>query len=82
MDQEEKKAKSNYLKPPPNTSEKEMANHPSWRRYTRKYQRKKAIVKDIWIASGILIACVPLNWQVTLLLTTTFLSFCILDETP
>ena len=70
------------LKPPANISEAQMEQHPSWRRYTRKYQRKKAIVRNIWICNGIIVACLPLNWQIIVLLTTVFLSFCILDETP
>lgn len=73
--------KTYLIKPPPNTPESQLEKHPSWRRYTRKYLRKKAIVKDVWIASGTMIIFMPLYWQITMLLITTFLSFCILDET-
>jgi hypothetical protein len=58
------------------------ADHPHRRRFTARYRRKKCIVKNVWICSGLLML-----WQatpaviLTLGLGTTFLSFLILDET-
>lgn len=69
-------------KPPSHLTEKELARHPSWRRYTQKYRKKKKIVRDIWIVSGTIVMALPLGGQLLLLLTTTILAFTILDETP
>jgi len=66
----------------PDLSEKARAQHPSLRRYTRKYQKKKRIVRDIWIVNGFIMLCVPPNIVIALALAATFLSFTILDETP
>lgn len=55
--------------------------HPSLRRQTEVYLQKKDLVKDIWIGSGMIIIFMPLSIQMTMLLATVFLSFCILDET-
>ena len=58
------------------------AAHPHRRRFTDSYRRKRAIVKNIWICSGlIMLATASLAWIATLSLGTTFLSFLILDET-
>jgi hypothetical protein len=71
-----------YLpKPPPQLPDADRARHPSWRRYTRKYRRKQAIVKNVWIVSGILMIGLPMAMPV-IALGTTLLAFMILDETP
>lgn len=67
-------------KPPPRLSEAEKARHPSWRRYTRRYQRKRDIVKNVWIVSGVLMITLPAAVPV-LALGTTLVAFMILDET-
>ena len=56
--------------------------HPHRRRYTARYRRKRCIVKNIWICSGIimLLQATP-ALIIALALGTTFLSFMILDET-
>ena len=56
--------------------------HPHKRRFTHAYLRKKGIVKNLWICSGllmILLASPALILAATL--GMTFLSFMILDET-
>ena len=59
------------------------ATHPHRRRFTKRYRRKQAIVKNLWIVSGgIMILDGALATIVALLLGTTFMSFMILDETP
>lgn len=56
--------------------------HPHRRRFTSGYRRKRAIVKGVWIGSGLLmLAHTSPALVVALLLGTTFLSFMILDET-
>lgn len=67
--------------PPPSATEREKKDHPSWRRYTRKYRLKRKIVRDVWIVSGVLMIGAPLGAVIVLALGTTFLSFMILDET-
>lgn len=57
--------------------------HPHRRRFTARYRRKQGIVKNIWIASGILmIVQGSVALTLALVLGTTFLAFMILDETP
>ncbi|MCP5425211.1 MAG: hypothetical protein H6970_09105 [Gammaproteobacteria bacterium] len=68
-------------KPPPHMPDHERERHPSYRRYTRKYRRKQRIVRELWILSGILMLCSPLNVLFALALGTMLLSFTILDET-
>ena len=59
------------------------AAHPSRRRLTRRYRRKRDIVKNIWIGSGlVMLAHGSPAFIVALGLGTTFLAFMILDETP
>jgi hypothetical protein len=59
------------------------AGHPHRRRFTVRYRRKKGIVKNVWIASGLLMALQSIPAVViAIALGTTFLSFAILDETP
>ena len=56
--------------------------HPHKRRFTNAYLRKKGIVKNLWICSGLLM--ILLASPALILATTlgmTFLSFMILDET-
>ena len=69
-------------KPPQDMSEEEKARHPSWRRYTRKYQKKRRLVRDVWIITGLLMLSVPLSIILVLAMATTFLAFMILDEVP
>lgn len=58
------------------------AEHPHRRRFTGKYRRKREIVKNIWICSGlVMISTASPALIVGLSLGTTFLSFLILDET-
>ena len=63
-------------------TEEEKAQHPRLRRQTSKYLRKKRIVRDVWLVSGVLMISMPLNIILALALGTTFLAFTILDETP
>lgn len=67
--------------PPPNLGDEELERHPSWRRKTRKYRKKRQIVRDLWILSGLLMLSAPLGLMLVLGIGTTFLSFVILDET-
>ena len=69
-------------KPPPYTRDYDKARHPSWRRYTAKYRRKKRIVRDVWLLSTALMLCVPVMALPVIIMGTTFLAFMILDETP
>lgn len=69
-------------KPPPGMPKIEMAQHPSFRRYTLKYRKKRKIVRDLWIVSGLLMVIASIQVMVILALGTTFLAFAILDETP
>jgi hypothetical protein len=56
--------------------------HPHRRRFTRLYRRKQGIVKNIWIASGLIMIVLATPAMIlALTLGTTFLSFVILDET-
>ncbi len=58
------------------------AEHPHRRRFTRRYRRKQGIVKNVWIASGLVMALQASPAIImALALGTTFLSFVILDET-
>lgn len=68
-------------RPPQGLSEAELARHPSWRRHTRRYRRKRKLVRDLWILSGLLMTGVPLGAVLALALGTTLLAFVILDET-
>ena len=67
-------------RPPAGANEAERARHPSWRRWTRRYAAKQRIVRQVWIASGLLMLALPLGGQLALALPTVFLSFAILDE--
>ncbi|MCC5809670.1 MAG: hypothetical protein JJU06_04775 [Ectothiorhodospiraceae bacterium] len=75
---------SGFFGPPPpeHLPDKEREKHPSWRRTTRRYKKKKQLVRDMWIVSGLLMIPAPFYIVVVLALTTTLLSFAILDETP
>ncbi|MCP5312247.1 MAG: hypothetical protein H6955_01735 [Chromatiaceae bacterium] len=56
--------------------------HPHRRRFTDGYRRKRGIVKNVWIASGVVMAVQgSLAIVMAIALGTTFLSFVILDET-
>lgn len=67
-------------RPPETLSEAERARHPGWRRYTRRYRRKRSLVKNVWIVSGLMMIGLPAAAPV-LALGTTFIAFMILDET-
>lgn len=56
--------------------------HPHRRRYTSRYRRKRGIVKNVWILSGLVMALqASPALIVAMALGTTFLAFVILDET-
>lgn len=65
-------------------------NYDQERRNSVKYKKKKEIVKNVWIVSGSVMCCAinifPFMFAMGCLcvlgLTTTFLGFMILDETP
>ena len=65
----------------PHLTEEEKAQHPRLRRQTSKYLRKRRIVRDVWLVSGVLMISMPLEIILALVLGTTFLAFTILDET-
>ncbi|WP_372738071.1 hypothetical protein [Neptunomonas sp.] len=51
------------------------------RQFTKKYQRKCAIVRRLWVCSGLLILFFPtIPFAAVISLLSTFLSFCLLDE--
>ena len=57
-------------------------DHPHRRRFTPRYRRKQGIVKNVWIASGVvMILQASPAIILAMALGTTFLSFVILDET-
>ena len=56
--------------------------HSHARRLTTSYKKKQAIVKNLWIGSGLLMLLIGLlPYLVAATLLTTFISFVILDET-
>lgn len=56
--------------------------HSHGRRFTRRYRKKREIVKSVWIGSGLVMLAFPaLPLIAALSLLTTFVSFLILDET-
>ncbi|MCB1790119.1 MAG: hypothetical protein KDJ27_02865 [Gammaproteobacteria bacterium] len=58
------------------------SDHPHRRRFTAKYRRKRDIVKNVWMFSGLLMIVQATPAIIfALALGTTFLSFVILDET-
>ncbi len=73
---------SKYLLPKWSDDHSPDHEHPHRRRFTRRYRRKQGIVKNIWIASGVMmiIQASP-GIIMAMALGTTFLSFVILDET-
>ncbi|QEQ96380.1 hypothetical protein [Neptunomonas concharum] len=51
------------------------------RQFTRDYQKKRAVVQRLWICSAFVMLCFPsLVFIAVISLFSTFLSFCILDE--
>ncbi len=65
------------------TIEKPEQGHFHRRRYTAKYRKKLQIVKSLWVSAGIVMLAFPLlSVTCGIGLLTTFISFCILDETP
>jgi len=63
------------------SSDDDRARHPHLRRQTERYKRKKRLVRDLWLISGVVMLHLPVNMILALALATTFLSFTILDET-
>lgn len=58
------------------------SEHPHYRRFTRRYQRKRSIVKNYWIGAACIVLLFPLlHVALPLILLTTCVSFTILDET-
>ncbi|NIB41161.1 hypothetical protein HBA55_16275 [Pseudomaricurvus alkylphenolicus] len=58
------------------------AEHFHRRRFTHKYREKQRIVRSVWFSAGVVMLAFPQpHVVIALLLFTTFLSFCILDET-
>ncbi len=56
--------------------------HPNYRRLSVQYRRKQSIVKNFWIGSGVICLVFPFLPLIAIMtLATTFISFCILDET-
>lgn len=57
-------------------------DHPHRRRFTASYRRKRAIVKNLWIGSGLvmIVEATP-AFIFAVALGTTFMAFVILDET-
>lgn len=53
------------------------------RTFTKKHQAKKNLVRNVWIAAGLLMLVNPvMHIALLIALPTTLLSFVILDETP
>lgn len=53
-----------------------------YRRYQKRYQKKRSMVKSCWIVAGLFIIVFPiLPFVIVLMMSTTFLSFSLLDET-
>jgi len=63
------------------TSPEEHKAHPKFRRLTPGYQRKKGLVRNIWLASLLIMIPFSLGAKLALALTTTFVGLIILDET-
>ncbi len=58
-------------------------NHPHYRRFTKRYMRKRGLVKSLWIVAGVIFLINPVIQLIAVVaLFTTCLSFAILDETP
>ncbi len=70
-------------KPPLDTPDHEKDLHPSWRRYTKKYVKKKGLVRDLWlgVGGGVLLFSNSAGIIVVICLATTLLSFVVLGET-
>ncbi|WP_028470732.1 hypothetical protein [Neptunomonas japonica] len=52
------------------------------RQFTKSYQRKRIIVRRLWVCSAFLILLFPTMVFASIVgLMSTFLSFCLLDET-
>ncbi len=70
-----------HFRPPHHLSRNDLDAHPHWRRATARYRRKKSMVLNLWIGSGLLMLFLSPPGIIVLALLTTFLSFTILDET-
>ncbi|MGY8871802.1 MAG: hypothetical protein ACKVJE_15295 [Pseudomonadales bacterium] len=52
------------------------------RQFTKSYQRKRLIVRRLWVCSAFLVLLFPtMAFASIVVLLSTFLSFCLLDET-
>lgn len=52
------------------------------RRFTQKYRNKQKVVRSLWFSMSLVVLAFPVpHVAVFVALFTTFLSFCILDET-
>lgn len=71
-----------FRRPPPHLTEEEKRQHPTWRRYTAHYRRKRRLARDVWLIGSLVAVCLPLGAIPVFLLGTTFVAFMILDETP
>ena len=58
-----------------------IAAHPSLRRQTVDYQKKKRLVRNIWIVALLCMIALPPALQIALALGTSFTGLVILDET-
>lgn len=57
-------------------------NHFYRRKFTKHYHRKKDTVKNVWIAAGCVMFAFPvIQFIIPTILFTSFIAFCILDET-
>lgn len=57
-------------------------SHHHYRRFSKRYKKKQGLVKNIWIGVGLFAIIFPfLPLIMVLTLSTTFVSFTILDET-
>lgn len=65
-----------------NLSWQQLAQQHRARRNSVKYRKKRRIVRDLWLISGVLMLITPVGMNYVLALGTTFLAFAILDETP
>lgn len=70
-----------FIKPDWMASKEPDEKHFYRRTFTRKYRRKRQLVKNLWIASGLVMLAYPLvPFIASLGLFMTFISFSILDE--
>lgn len=55
--------------------------HSHYRRFTARYKKKQGVVKNFWIAAGLITLMFPLlHVAIIISMLTTFASFSVLDE--